>query len=139
MLEVVDDVPGASELIAWFGCWPSFHDAEVLDCELHRAGDSTIRIHTWETTDEVSGQGFFVCKKHVIVSFVLEQVTNLQLSHFNAQNVISGLMLKQTDDGYVLTLEGCYGIEGMIAADRVRVKLQAGIPAESQYSKMTGE
>jgi hypothetical protein len=133
MLEVTGEIPGATEIIAWFGYWPSFHDAEVLGMELHRDGNSTIRIHTWEMTDQVNGQGVFVCIKHAIVSFVLEQVTNLHLDSFNKQNVISGLLLKQTGEGYELTLGGCYGIEGTIVADRVRIELQPGTPADSVH------
>jgi hypothetical protein len=51
MLEVIDEIPGTLELVKWFGYWPSFHDAEVLDLELHRTGGSTVRIHTFEMTD----------------------------------------------------------------------------------------
>lgn len=40
MLEVTDEVPVSSELIRWFGYWPSFHDAEVLEIELRRTGHS---------------------------------------------------------------------------------------------------
>ena len=83
MLEVNDEVLGTSALVGWFGYWPSFHDAEVLDLELHRSGSSTIRIHTFEATNQVNSQGFFVCAKHIIVSFVVEGVTDLHLDYFN--------------------------------------------------------
>ena len=138
MLEVTDEIPGTLELVTWFGYWPSFHDAEVLDLEFHRTGGSTVRIHTFEMTDQVDSQGFFICTKHVIVSFVLEGVTTLHLDDFNGQNVISGLLLKQTADGYELVLEGCHGVEGTITADRIRLGLQPGIPADSQYLKLAG-
>jgi hypothetical protein len=36
MLEIIDEVPGTAEFIKWFGYWPSFHDAEVLDLKLCR-------------------------------------------------------------------------------------------------------
>jgi hypothetical protein len=138
MLEVTDEVPGTSELIAWFGHWPSFHDAEVLEVALRRSGNSTIRIHAFEMTDQVNSQGFFIQTKHVIVSFVLEGVTNLHLDCFNKQNVISGLLLKQTAEGYELGLDGCYGIEGTITADRIHLELQHGLPPDSQYLKLAG-
>ena len=136
MLEVTDEVPGASELTRWFGYWPSFHDAEVLDLELHRAGYSTVRIHTFEMTSEIDTQGFFIFTKHVIVEFILEGVKNLHLDDFNAQNVISGLDLKQTAEGFELVLEGCYGVEGTITADRIRIQIQPGPPIDSQYRNL---
>ena len=138
MLEVTDEVPGASELVAWFGYWPSFHDAEVLEIALHRRGRSTIRIHTFEMTKQVDSRGQFICDKHVIVSFVFEGVTNLHLDEFNHQNVISGLLLKQTTEGYELTLEGCYGVKGEIIADHLHIELHPGLPPNSQYSKSAG-
>lgn len=133
MLEVTDEVPGAQELIKWFGYWPSFHDAEILDLKLARTGPSTLRIHTWETTDQVDNRGFFICRKHVVVSFLFEGVTELRLDHFNGQNVISELDLRRTGEGYELSLGPCYGLEGTITADRLYLELEPGIPADSQF------
>jgi Immunity protein 50 len=133
MLEVTDEVPGAKELIEWFGYWPSFHDAEILDVKLDRSDQSTVRIHTFEITDRVSKQGSYICTKHVIVNFVLNGITNLHLDCFNSQNVISGLDLRQTDEGYELTLEPCYGLEGTITANVVHLELQPGLPPGSIY------
>jgi hypothetical protein len=136
MLEVADEAPGTAEFIKWFGYWPSFHDAEVLDLKLCRSGPSTVRIHAFEMTDRVNTQGLFVCVKHVVVSFIFDHVTNLDLNYFNAQNVISELHLRQTSDGYQLTLEPCHGLDGTITGDSVRVSFESGIPEDSQYAKL---
>ena len=138
MLEATDEVPGTLELIKWFGYWPSFHDGEVLDLKLDRTGCSTLRVHTWKMTDQVNSQGFYICTKHVIVSFVFAGVTDLHLNGFSGQNVISALHLCQTGEGYELTLEPCYGLEGTITANHVRVELEPGIPSDSQYLKLAG-
>jgi hypothetical protein len=137
MLEVTDEVPGTPELINWFGYWPSFHDAEVLDLKLDRTGRSTVRVHTWEMTDQVNSQGFFITTKHVIVSFAFDGVTDLHLKGFSGQNVISGLILRQIGENYELTLEPCYGLEGTITGHHVQVKFEPGIPPDSQYLKLT--
>ena len=128
MLEVTDELPGAAELIKWFGYWPSFHDAEVLDVKLDRSGCSVVRIHTWKSTGRVDSRGHFICAKHVIVSFILEATIGLELSGFNSQNVISGLDLVQTADGYEISLGPCFGLEGTITAIRIHLKLDPGIP-----------
>ncbi len=133
MLEVTDEIPGAAELIKWFGYWPSFHDAEVLDMRLDRSGCSVVRIHAWETTDRVDNRGHFICTKHVIVSFVLEEITGLDLNDFSSQNVISGLDLIQTAQGYELSLGPCYGLEGTLTAKRIRLRLDPGIPPNSSF------
>ena len=93
-------------------------------------------FHTFETTRDVNSQGFFICTKHVIVSFVLEGLKNLHLDYFNGQNVISGLDLKQTTEGYELTLEGCHGVEGTLTADRIHIELEPGPPTDSQYKEL---
>jgi hypothetical protein len=87
-------------------------------------------------TDQVNEQGSFTCVKHVVVTFILEQVTNLHLDDFSSQNVISGLLLRHTDNGYELTLEPCYGLAGTITADRLEIELRPGIPEVSQYEKL---
>lgn len=53
MLQVASEVPGAAELIAWFGYWPSFHDAEVFEL-VQQSDSSRVRLHTWEMTDQVN-------------------------------------------------------------------------------------
>jgi Immunity protein 50 len=85
-----ENVPGASELLSWFGYWPSFHDAEVLSIHLNRSGESTVAIHTRHRTDQVDDHGYFVTTKHVLVTFVHEGIHTVQLTDFNHQNVISG-------------------------------------------------
>jgi hypothetical protein len=77
--------------------------------------------------------GFGVFTEDVIVGFVLEGLKNLNLDYFNGQNVISGLDLKQTTDGYELTLEGCHGVEGTLTTDRIRIEIETGLPTDSQY------
>jgi hypothetical protein len=69
------DVPGASDLFAWFGYWPTFHDGEVLSLHLDRAGVSHLRVHTWERTNDLDSLRSYVVRKHVIVTFFLEGIS----------------------------------------------------------------
>ena len=119
-----DNVPGASELVSWFGYWPSFHDAEVLSIHLNRSGESTIAVHTRHRTNQVDDRGYFVTTKHVLVTFILEGIQAVQLDDFNHQNVISGLSLEETTAGYRLTLHPCFGAQGTIDAKRVRISIE---------------
>ena len=124
-----EQIPGSADLISWFGLWPSFHDAEVLSIHLNRQGESKVVVHTWQKTDEVDGRGHFVLTKHVVVTFLLESTLSVKLEDFNHQNVISGLSLDATASGYRLILHPCFGAEGMLEAERVRIKIQPGVPA----------
>lgn len=46
--------------------------------------------------------------------------------------------MKQTAEGYEITLEGSHGLSGSVTADRVYLELQPGIPSDSQYLKFAG-
>ena len=124
----VKEVPGAMELHDWFGYWPDFHDAEIISLHLNRNGSSSLRVHTWETTKEVDGKGYYVQTRHVVVGFILENVSGLSLNGFNHQNVIFGLGIEEVVSGYRLTLDECYGLAGSVEADKILLRITPGKP-----------
>src|SRR5271169_2744095 len=133
MQNAIHEVPGADALFQWFGYWPDFHDAEVLEIDLNRSGSSRVRVHTFHVSDQVGKDGCYVCVKHVVVSFLLEGLKTVQLAGFNNQNVVSEVALMRTDGGFQLFLEPCYGAEGSLTAERIRIEMEPGTPLDSQY------
>ena len=127
------EVSGASELFDWFGYWPDFHDSEVLSIHLNRSGTSIVRVHTFETTERVDESGFFVTQKHVIASFLFEDILDCDLKWFNNQNALLGMRLVREDDGFDLRMQAAHGVEGSVNARSVRIELTPGIPNGSQY------
>ena len=105
------DVPGAAELVARFGAWPDFEQAEVRSVHLNREGPSRIRVGT----------------KQVVVTFVLGGVTELALNGFNGRNALSALTLTKNSMGHTLELWPGHGISGTITARSVRVEF---VPVE---------
>src|SRR5262249_8951219 len=97
--KVIDSIPGAANLVEWFGEWPSFHDAEILKVILDRSARSSIQIHTWRMTSEVDQKRRYVTDHHMVVTFWFERITDLDLGDFNSQNVISGLDVERTTSG----------------------------------------
>src|SRR5262249_26734004 len=122
-------IQGAADLHDWFGYWPNFHDAEIISLHLNRNGNSSIRVHTWEMTNEVDQNGYFVQTKHLVIEFILENVLGLNLSGFNHQNVVFDIGIEKTDLGFRVTLGGCYGLEGTIEAERISLRLAPGKPS----------
>ncbi|HTU36228.1 MAG TPA: Imm50 family immunity protein [Candidatus Acidoferrum sp.] len=122
--EWLAEVGGADGLFNWFGYWPSFHDAEILSLELNRTGESTLSVKTWEIANEVDIQGYYVLRKHVTVHFLLEGISNLELTGFSVQNVIFGLEIARSDDGFRLELDPCYGLAGSLTTAKLRVKIE---------------
>lgn len=131
--EWLDDVPGASALLEWFGYWPDFHDSEVLSIHLDRSGSSSIRVHAFDTTGEVDEKGFFVTRKHVVVSFMLEEIVTCRLDGFNDQNAMSEIGLVRAEKDFELVLGPSYGVGGAFRAQKIRIEIEPGIPVNSQY------
>ena len=123
------EVQGAADLHEWFGYWPSFHDAEIIGLHLNREGSSSLRVHTWEMTKELDAKGYYVLAKHVIVEFLLEEITDLSLNGFGHQNVIFGLGVQKTGSGFRLILDECYGLSGSIEAEKMSLRLIPGEPS----------
>src|SRR5258708_18418476 len=126
---------GAESVVEWFGCWPDFHDAEVLEICLRREGRSSVRIHAWRPTMEIDSNGYFVRDHHVVVSFGFDGVQDLQLADFSTQNVIASLHCESTENGFRVTLSPCFGVSGYIEAERVSVSLQPGNPNSSDRGR----
>lgn len=124
----VASIPGAEQLIEWFGGWPTFHDAEVLELSLRRDGKSCLRIHAWRISEELDTAGYFVTDHHAVISFWFEGVLDLDLADFSVQNVISGLVCYKNENGFRVTMSPCYGISGFIEAERLSISFEAGNP-----------
>jgi hypothetical protein len=128
---------GGAALLEWFnGRVPSFHDAEVLTLTLEREGEiGSLRIYTFEMTSETDANGYFVLRKHAVVSFQLAGITGLELTDFNHQNVIGGLSLSRTSTGgFRLELESCYGLFGVIEAQTVSIAVEPRTPPAASSS-----
>jgi hypothetical protein len=133
---LLQNVPGGPELIEWFGGYaPRFHDAEVLGLTLDREGARcSLRVHGFEMTSEVDGRGYFVCKRHAVVTFALVGLTALELADFAEQNALMGLTIDRNDDGgFRLELDPANGLSGSIEARTLEISIEPGIPPGSQY------
>jgi hypothetical protein len=61
----LESVAGAQELHDWFGYWPSFHDAEVIEFSIGTAAPSRLLVHTWEMTNRVNEQGHYDARETI--------------------------------------------------------------------------
>jgi len=113
MAAIESVIQGSEKLTRISGCWPSFHDAEIIELHLWR-GDVdaerqryvfpvlTVKLHHWELTREIDRQGFLVTKHHTVTTLRFHNLEEgLKLDDFNHQNVIFELIItqKQRDDG----------------------------------------
>src|SRR5580765_4442884 len=129
------NLPGAQVLIDWFGVWPSFHDAEVISIELNRESASKLRIHYFSTSNRTNERGYYITEKHAIVSFIMEDIAQLQLTDFNQQNVLSSISVTPIETKYEIILGDCYGVSGRILASKLCFELEPGMPNKSVYAE----
>jgi hypothetical protein len=138
------NIAGAEQLCKWFGRWPDFHDAEVLELHLLRTVSSRLTIHAFDMTNEIGPDRRFVLDKHVVVTFTLHGVQDLDLNGFDHQNVILELSVgpafeyakddpnRYHGDTWIrLSFAGCDGLGGSITAERVEVTMSPGKPVDS--------
>lgn len=124
--EITGSIDGAQAVLDWFGCWPSFHDAEIVELHLSRRGPSRLRILNWRVNWQVVEDGYYRREKEAVVTFVFDRITDLKLEDFSQQNVIFGLRIEKSEGGIRLILAPCYGISGFIEAAAVSVEVAPG-------------
>ena len=123
-------IAGAQELYDWFGYWPDFHDAEVLKFQLELGAPSRLQIHTWEMTSRINAAGFYELVKHVVVEFVLNDVTSLNLQDPWGHSILLDLIITKTEVGFRIDLSSAYGLSGTIETKEVVLRLIPGNPSE---------
>jgi hypothetical protein len=131
-------VQGSEKLLAIFGRWPSFHDAEVMEIRLARKPkergekrdqgvELSARIRTWDMTNEVDSTGYYVLKKQTLVKFRFSGVEELKLEGFNHQNVIFGLTIqpKESSDAgsskFHVEFDPSFGVDAIFDCSAIEV------------------
>ena len=56
-------------------------------------GQSKLEIHAWNGTSKIDPHGYSILDKHAVVTFILEDIFDLQLDGFSPQNVLGSLEL----------------------------------------------
>jgi hypothetical protein len=94
-------------VLARFGQWPDFHDGEVHRIVLdrtHRDASGAhvptleIDIRGWIMGPEVTEKGCYVLHHDAVVSFLFEDIFDLELEGFSQQNVLTSLELSLIED-----------------------------------------
>jgi hypothetical protein len=113
-------IPGADEVLAALGYWPSFHDAEVLTFAISRGekptdykseAHLTVQVREYAPRHEGTAQFEMSIVKNVVITFAFTGVESLQVEDFNFQNVINSIRIEP--------------ITASTAAGRLRVKVES--------------
>jgi hypothetical protein len=96
MEEIYKSVLGYEKLVRSFGCWPSFHDSEIVSARLDRdQGDPfkgpvlTVAVHLFrlEAAPEASD------RNNTLTTICFRELEKFMMSDFNHQNAVEGLVL----------------------------------------------
>jgi hypothetical protein len=127
-----EGIENADALIAIFGAWPKFHDAEVhslvISRETPEAPRIDARIHVFEMTPNIDSSGHHTLVNHRFVTLQFFRVASLQLSGFNEQNALFSLTIEPGDPGtseprrWDVSLESSYGVSAGFSCDRIVVR-----------------
>lgn len=138
MEDIAPLIIGSEKLTKIFGYWPSFHDAEVLELHFYR-GDVrpdegiykfpflTLKIHTWELTNEINPKGYFVRRHHTITTLNFCDVSDFQMQGFNHQNAIFALSIasQHRSEGpspyFAVEVEPAFGMGASFKCLRIEV------------------
>lgn len=122
------DVLNSEALIARFGRWPSFHDAEVLAVRLDSGqltdGRSAIEldIHLFEV-DGARPDGSMNYTHHTLATLRFEDTAEVEIADFGPQNVLDDLLTEAADStGRTrVTLPSNNGLSAGFTYQRLRI------------------
>jgi Immunity protein 50 len=139
-------VKGHEQLTNVFGCWPSFHDSEVLSIRLEREGEdpwnsptlySTLHVFAGRLNENSpTGVEFY---NHTLVTFRFNLVVNLELSGFNQQNAIFDLIIETpanapTETPIAVTFQPSFGVALTFSCQSAEiVEVKQRLPGNSVY------
>ena len=129
-LDKTPNIPGSDKVVGWFGHWPRFHDAEIVDLRL---GDQPLlRLRAFEMTDQTDAAGHYKLQKHCTVTFWFSDEVDFSLTSDSGTGGIA-FGITFTEDGHRLKMEieASCGIDGWIAAKTWRVDLEPTDDRES--------
>ncbi len=107
-------------LVQAMGRWPSFHDANVLN--IVRSDDSFLAtIHVFDMTSEVDAAGYFVLRRHHLVTLAMTGVRASSLPEIYPGDVLLALTFSGKEAQVRVDFESHMGLDGSVLCDRVKV------------------
>lgn len=105
-------------LIALYGEWPSFHDAEVLSLTLDRNGPTLeLRLYMYELRENPYEEATKVRAREIEVLFHFTGIRDAKLFDFNGQNVLAELTFEKQPEGLRISLHTLNGLYGTFLCD----------------------
>jgi hypothetical protein len=131
---VLDQIPGAKALVDWFGRFPSFHDANVIEFQIREDGTGLLKMKAWKMADSVDACGYFVLEKHFTGKFIFHGISSVELSGFESGAIISSVAIDRVSESirkagpeFRIRIESSYGFAGSICSRDLRIEFQPDV------------
>lgn len=109
-------------LVEKFGCWPDFHDFEILRLKMDRSGPFIVmHIYGFQALKETDEKGNFRKTNECVITLRFSGISDLVLEDFNQQNVISKLTFKENDGLLKTSISTSFGLCGYIVSETAEV------------------
>jgi hypothetical protein len=130
ILDCIDEIPGAPELAAWYGTFPSLHDANVIDFHIGVDGSGFMVIDAFRTTSRVDENGYFILDKHFSATFQFENIETVSLSDFlPGQAILFDFKIDKSDTLFNVRFSSSYGFDGAITMKNLSVTFEPRSPS----------
>lgn len=137
-------IKGANRIVEIYGCWPSFHDFEIVKILFERnlvedrwGPHITVYIHMCEVCGKSAKGNNFKYHKHNVVGILFRNILDYSEQGFNQQNVINDIQITLTHDEsnndiYQVIFPSLYGVALALSCRQIEIaSIESGIPAFS--------
>ena len=122
-VDEIPPIPRADTVVSWFGHWPRFHDATII--ELRLGAEPVLRLRAFEMTDQTDAAGYFKLRNYSTVSFWFSDEVEFSLtSDSGAVGIVFSMDFQKAGDHLKMEIQSSYGVDGWIKAKTWRVELE---------------
>jgi hypothetical protein len=120
-------IAGEEKLLEIFECWPSFHDANILEWRREAGAGGVgiiLVIHLFRMTSDIDESGYFRLEKHTRATLRFDGCADVQLSEFDTGIIFTLKITEIADVGgpkLDVAIDSSYGLDGTFKCDRVEV------------------
>jgi hypothetical protein len=100
-IETISSIPGATQVVDWFGQWPTFHDAYLVDVVLSTWQPCLLRLHVSKGPG-----GSFIYDNEGMITFYIEPPSHYEIEGTRPGGQLLGLTIYEHPSGCEILMEG---------------------------------
>jgi hypothetical protein len=120
--DLITKIPGAAELISWFGGFPRLHDGAVSDFALRHDGSGHLSIDGFRMNPEVDEKGYFILDKHCTVTYFFEGTIEAEVSfEEDIGSIVDQIGISEHENGFEIVVDAINGFDCMLRVKSLRL------------------